>query len=99
MQSLISISPINPVKDSKSIGAFQAKNHPGFFYSFLSSLSFGPIFGQASVMKEVCQNFGDKIQIVWGDKDDVVPLERTRRGTKILGRKQRGGSKRPDYEG
>lgn len=75
MQSLISISPINPVKDSKSIGAFQAKNHPGFFYSFLSSLSFGPIFGQASVMKEVCQNFGDKIQIVWGDKDDVVPLE------------------------
>jgi len=75
MQRLISISPVNPVKDANSIGSWQAKNHPGFFQSFLSTIAYGMIFDQAEVMKGVCEKFGGKIECVWGDADDVVPME------------------------
>lgn len=59
----------------KSIVYWQAKNHPGFYHSFLSSVKYGAIFDQADTMNKVCKEFGGRIECVWGDEDDAVEME------------------------
>ncbi|CAO1628283.1 unnamed protein product [Parajaminaea phylloscopi] len=63
-----------PLSSANPLVSWQASNHPGFFFSFLSSYRSGPIFGQAEILKSVVRSFGSRVTAVWGDYDSVVPM-------------------------
>ncbi len=46
----------------------------GYKFSFTSSLQDGPIFNSQEVHRAVVQRFGKRLRVIWGDKDDVVPM-------------------------
>lgn len=75
MEAMARTLPLGlPLSSANPLVSWQARNHPGFFFSFLSSYRSGPIFGQAEVMKSVIRRFGKRVTAIWGDHDTVVPM-------------------------
>ena len=74
IRAILSLGPLNPPK-APGIGQWQAKNHPGFMTAFIGSMAAGPIFGVADLLAETVVRYGDRLRVVWGDADDVVPME------------------------
>lgn len=75
MEAMARTLPLGlPLSSANPLVAWQARNHPGFFYSFLSSYRSGPIFDQTDVFKRVIREGGGRVRAVWGDADTVVPM-------------------------
>ncbi|CAO1619997.1 unnamed protein product [Jaminaea pallidilutea] len=75
MEAMVKTLPMGlPLSNANPLVAWQVHNHPGFFFSFLSSFRSGPIFDQAEVMKSIIRSMGSRVKAVWGDNDSVVPM-------------------------
>lgn len=74
LRRLIRFIPLLPTPPKGSLPWWQERNHPGYKFSFTSSLQDGPIFNNRELHQAVAQRFGNKYRVIWGDKDDVVPM-------------------------
>ncbi|CDU24097.1 related to 2-hydroxy-6-oxo-6-phenylhexa-2,4-dienoate hydrolase [Sporisorium scitamineum] len=74
LQRLLRFVPLLPTPPKGSLAWWQAKYHPGYKFSFTSSLQDGPIFNSQQVHRAVVRDFGSRLRVIWGDKDDVVPI-------------------------
>lgn len=74
LQLLLRFVPLLPTPPKGSLAWWQAKYHPGYKFSFTSSLQDGPIFNSQDVHRAVAREFGSRLRTIWGDKDDVVPM-------------------------
>ncbi|CAO1623622.1 unnamed protein product [Sympodiomycopsis kandeliae] len=80
MQTLARTLPLGlPLSSSNPLVHWQTKKHPGFFFSFLSSLREGPIFDQSDIIKTVIRDRAERgtVSAIWGDSDSIVPMERS----------------------
>lgn len=78
MQSLAQLLPLGlPLSKTNPLVNWQMTRHPGFLFSFLSSLRQGPIYDQRDVMRHVIRERAQAgtISAIWGDRDSVVPME------------------------
>ncbi|SNX81805.1 related to 2-hydroxy-6-oxo-6-phenylhexa-2,4-dienoate hydrolase [Melanopsichium pennsylvanicum] len=75
LQRLLRFVPILPTPPKGSLPWWQAKYHPGYNFSFTSSLQDGPIFNAQQVHRAVVRDFGSKLRVIWGDKDNVVRMD------------------------
>lgn len=78
MQGLAQILPLGlPLSSKNPLVNWQMTHHPGFFFSFLSSLRQGPIFDQTEVMRKVIKEKAadGTVSAIWGDEDPIVPMD------------------------
>ncbi|PWZ02540.1 alpha/beta-hydrolase [Testicularia cyperi] len=75
VRQLLPYVPLLPTPPKGSLGWWQKTHHPGYTYSFTSSLQDGPIFDSHHVHRHVVASFGNRVRAIWGDKDDVVPID------------------------
>lgn len=74
LRRLLRFVPLLPTPPKGSLAWWQAEYHPGYKFSFASSLQDGPIFNAQEVHRAVVRDFGSRLRVIWGDKDDVVPM-------------------------
>lgn len=74
LRRLLRFVPLLPTPPKGSLAWWQAQHHPGYKFSFTSSLQDGPIFNSQEVHRAVARQLGSKLRVIWGDKDDVVPM-------------------------
>ncbi|TKY88632.1 hypothetical protein EX895_002263 [Sporisorium graminicola] len=74
LRRLLRFLPLLPTPPKGSLIWWQAEYHPGYRFSFTSSLQDGPLFNSQEIHRAVVRHFGSRVRIIWGDKDDVVPM-------------------------
>ncbi|UZJ54035.1 hypothetical protein CBS101457_003355 [Exobasidium rhododendri] len=67
------LTPIKFLKVTNLVD-WQIKHHQGYSHSYTSTLISGSLADLKDRFEEVQEQFGDRMQAIWGDEDPVCPL-------------------------
>ena len=64
LRRLLRFVPLLPTPPKGSLAWWQAEYHPGYKFSFASSLQDGPIFNAQEVHRAVVRDFGSRLRVI-----------------------------------